>query len=57
MKKFLTLATAILLLSGATFAHPGKKCSKGKDCCDKKEITKKAADSKIPKSTPSLRKA
>ena len=38
MKKVLLLATAALLITSVTFAHPGKKkkCSrKGKACCHK----------------------
>ena len=57
MKKIFTLATATLLFAGATFAHPGKQCKKGKDCCDKKEMTKKASDSKMSKATASFKKA
>jgi hypothetical protein len=38
MKKVFLLATAALLITGVTFAHPGKKCckKKGKTCCHKK---------------------
>lgn len=36
MKKVLLLATAVLLVTGLTFADNGKKkkkCAKGKTCC------------------------
>lgn len=37
MKKVLLLVTAALLITGITFAHPGKKkkCKKGKSCSQK----------------------
>ncbi|MDQ6815438.1 MAG: hypothetical protein M3040_17020 [Bacteroidota bacterium] len=57
MKKMITLGTAALLFAGAAFSQEGKKCAKGKDCCNKKEIAKKSSDNKIVKSTASLRKA
>lgn len=60
MKKIITLATAVLLVSGAAFAHEGKKCSKGKDCCKKeaakKEASKKADETKAA-NTATLKKA
>lgn len=36
MKKLLTLATAVLLISGVSFAH-GKDGKDSKTCCSKKE--------------------
>ena len=48
MKKIFILATAALLISGATFATDGGKkknkakkenCAKGKNCCKKKDKT------------------
>ena len=39
MKKIFLLATAALLVTGASFAEGGKdkkkKCAKGKSCCNK----------------------
>ena len=37
MKKVILLATAVLLVTGITFADNGKKkkCAKGKSCCSK----------------------
>jgi hypothetical protein len=40
MKKFLVLATAVLMVGGVALAHEGdkgkkKKCAKGKSCCTK----------------------
>jgi hypothetical protein len=56
MKKILTLATAVLLMSGAAFAHEGKNCGKDKNCCkkgSKKEIKKETKTV----STASVKKA
>ena len=42
MKKVLLLATAVLLVSGITFAQDKKKkCAKGKSCCQKKSSCSK----------------
>ena len=45
MKKILTLATVVLLMSGAAFASPN--CGKDKKCCKGKKECKK--DSKTDK--------
>ena len=47
MKKILTLATAVLLMTGAAFAGPDcgkdKKCCKGKKECKKDDKKEKAS--------------
>ena len=55
MKKLLTLATAAFLFTGAAFAHEGKKCAKGKECC-KKETAKKDCCKKMKSSTSLAKK-
>ncbi len=51
MKKLFLLATAAFLVTGVSFAHPGKgkKCAKGKKCCKKstKACCKKSATAKM----------
>ncbi len=57
MKRILTLATTVLLITGSAFAQDSKKCVKGKSCCDKGGITKKSTDTKNTKATASFKKA
>ncbi len=51
MKKILVLATAALLVSGASFAHDKKGhkkcCKKGGSCCKDKENTVKKDKSTV----------
>lgn len=49
MKKILTLATVVLLMSGAAFASPN--CGKDKKCCKSKKECKKDGKSEKEKST------
>jgi hypothetical protein len=43
MKKIFMLATATFLFTGAAFAQEGgKKCAKGKECCQKGSKDKEA---------------
>ena len=66
MKKLLSLATAVILLSSA-YAHDGKECSKDKKSCCKKEASakkdcckkgnKEAASKGDKTSTPANKKA
>lgn len=56
MKKTISIAIAAILISGVAFSQEGKKCVKGKSCCDKKEAAKVSAN-KDARSTTSLKKA
>ncbi len=49
MKKILTLATVVLLMSGAAFASPN--CGKDKKCCKGKKEAKKETKADKEKST------
>lgn len=50
MKKLMTMAVAVLLVSGAAFAG-GKKCADGKQCC-KKEGKSCQKEKKADKAPP-----
>jgi hypothetical protein len=57
MKKFVLLTAAALLFTGISFANnggdkgKGKKCAKGKSCCEKKSNGKSCGKSKDKKET------
>ena len=55
MKKVFLLATAVLLITGVSFADNGKtkkkKCAKGKTCCTKDASAKKCCKDKAEKAT------
>ena len=56
MKKIFTFATAILLMTGAAFAHEGKGCGKDKACCKKGSKRECKKDTKTV-STATVKKA
>jgi hypothetical protein len=57
MKKFLLLATAVLMVTGVALADNGKKkkkCAKGKTCCSKDAATAKKSCCKDKKSAETV---